>query len=331
MKKLILIVAISNTFNLLAQNQDTTFITFDRTVVNEIYKLPETNRINLQSEQLLGNFISIDSKEAALMLSGNLIQKNGSSVGLRMTGGVTDGFKDLFTHTKLNPMYGVEFQYNFKPFKNSYVIYNSTYDSNNLKISKYRMNWVSMHVNLSNRAINFMDTSLHVDSMFNQQNFVSQSYGFRFNHLKLNTYTTLISIGVSYSIENHLSNLIRTTYDKKNDFGDIPNELVKNEKFSAHYGEFFKNQRYLNFTFDWFQGISKHNHSGFKFSFDYKLNAVIDPMFSMELGYLVNFKNKLHTELYTSFFDLRNFHESKYSFIQRSHLGVRLVYPLVFN
>ena len=58
--------------------------------------------INPQSSNNIGNFASLDLKEAEVNFAGNVIFNNGSILGIKASGAVSDGFLSVFNSNKLN-------------------------------------------------------------------------------------------------------------------------------------------------------------------------------------------------------------------------------------
>lgn len=84
------------------------------------------NLINPQSNNNIGNFASLDLKEAEVNFGGNIIFKNGSILGIKAKGGVSDGFLPVFSNDKLNTKLGLDIQYNFLDFKKKSIIYDNS-------------------------------------------------------------------------------------------------------------------------------------------------------------------------------------------------------------
>ena len=84
------------------------------------------NLINPQSNNNIGSFASLDLKEAEVNFGGNIIFKNGSILGIKAKGAVTDGFLPVFSNDKLNSKLGIDIQYNFLDFKRKSIIYDNS-------------------------------------------------------------------------------------------------------------------------------------------------------------------------------------------------------------
>jgi len=79
--------------------------------------------INPQSSNNIGNFASLDLKEAEVNFAGNVIFNNGSILGIKASGAVSDGFLSVFNSNKLNTKLGLDIQYNFLDFRDKSIIY----------------------------------------------------------------------------------------------------------------------------------------------------------------------------------------------------------------
>jgi hypothetical protein len=65
-----------------------------------------------QAKNSVGNFASLDLKDAEVSLAGNVIFKGGSVLGFKASGGVTDGLFDIFSNSKLNTKVSFDLQWN---------------------------------------------------------------------------------------------------------------------------------------------------------------------------------------------------------------------------
>src|SRR5690606_21920546 len=62
--------------------------------------------------------------------------KNGSILGVRANGGVTDGFLPVFSNSELNSKFGLDVQYNFLDFKKKSIQY---YNDDFIKHQKQKL------------------------------------------------------------------------------------------------------------------------------------------------------------------------------------------------
>ncbi|HAN19556.1 MAG: hypothetical protein A2X13_15070 [Bacteroidetes bacterium GWC2_33_15] len=81
------------------------------------------NLINPESNNIIGNFASIDAKDAELNFAGNIVFKNGSILGIKANGGITDGLLSIFSNTEFNTKFGADVQYNFLFHKKKTIEY----------------------------------------------------------------------------------------------------------------------------------------------------------------------------------------------------------------
>lgn len=130
MKKLILLTFLTS-LALLANSQSKIDSTIKKTdterlekpLVKKFINQQFGNLINPQSNNIIGNFASLDLKEAEVNFAGNIIFNNGSILGIKARGAVSDGFLSVFNNNKLNTKLGIDIQYNFLDFKNKSIIY----------------------------------------------------------------------------------------------------------------------------------------------------------------------------------------------------------------
>lgn len=131
MKRLIIILTITIVSVSQLSAQDCKTIGLEKSLVKKFINEQFGNLINPQSNNNIGNFASFDLKEAEVDFAGNLIFNNGSILGIKATGAVTDGFLPIFSNDKLNSKLGINIQYNFLNFKKKSIIYD------NLTCEKY--------------------------------------------------------------------------------------------------------------------------------------------------------------------------------------------------
>jgi len=116
--------------------QDSTIIGLKRPIVKRLINQQFANLINPQSNNIIGNFASIDLKEAEVNFASNIVFKNGSILGVRANGGVTDGFLPVFSNSELNSKFGLDVQYNFLDFKKKSIQY---YNDDFIKHQKQKL------------------------------------------------------------------------------------------------------------------------------------------------------------------------------------------------
>ena len=95
------------------------------------------NLINPQSNNIIGNFASIDINEAKVNFAGNIVFNNGSVLGVKARGEIIDGLLPVFSNSKLNSGFGMDVQYNFLDCRKKSIIYdNAGYIRYSEKIAK---------------------------------------------------------------------------------------------------------------------------------------------------------------------------------------------------
>lgn len=126
MKRLITILTIVciATIQLFAQDCKTKGL--EKPLIKKFIHQQFGNLINPQSNNNIGSFASLDFKEAEVNFGGNIIFKNGSILGIKAKGAVTDGFLPVFSNDKLNSKLGLDIQYNFLDFKRKSIIYDNS-------------------------------------------------------------------------------------------------------------------------------------------------------------------------------------------------------------
>jgi hypothetical protein len=123
MKKLFLLIGLVPSI-LFAQQADTTIqIGLKPKIFAKVLNQQFSGLVTGQSKNTLGNFASLDLKDAEVSFAGNTIFSNGSVFGIKATGSVTDGLFDLFSNSKLNTKIGMEFQYHFLALRKRQLTY----------------------------------------------------------------------------------------------------------------------------------------------------------------------------------------------------------------
>jgi hypothetical protein len=84
---------------------------------NKIINQQFASLISPISKNNIGNFASLDLKDATVNFNGTSFLKNGSFFGIKATGKVTDGFLPIFSNASLNTDVGIDVQYNFLGLK----------------------------------------------------------------------------------------------------------------------------------------------------------------------------------------------------------------------
>lgn len=111
LKQVILILTLL--INLQLYAQDCGPDGFERDVVKKLVNREFGNLISSNSKTNIGNYAALDLKEAEVNFNGNIVFKNGSILGIKAKGAVTDGFLPVFENNELNTNFGLDFQYNF--------------------------------------------------------------------------------------------------------------------------------------------------------------------------------------------------------------------------
>lgn len=121
------------------QVQDTS-IHFNQKLVKRLIYKEFANIINPESNNLIGNFASIDTKDAKLDFAGNIVFKNGSILGIKANGGISDGLFSIFSNTEFNTQFGADIQYNFFFHKKKAIEYfrsdHSKYKKQEVKLNQ---------------------------------------------------------------------------------------------------------------------------------------------------------------------------------------------------
>jgi uncharacterized small protein (DUF1192 family) len=90
---------------------------------NRIINQQFGNLISPISNNNIGNFASLDLKDAKVTFNGTSFFKNGSFIGIKASGGVADGLLPIFTNATLNTNMSLDFQYNFLNLNNQGIMY----------------------------------------------------------------------------------------------------------------------------------------------------------------------------------------------------------------
>jgi hypothetical protein len=85
--------------------------TYSDTLITKILKNEFGNIVTNETKTNLGNFASIDIKEAKMKVAGNIFLSKGSILGIKASGGVSEGASALMNGTKVSPSIGIELDY----------------------------------------------------------------------------------------------------------------------------------------------------------------------------------------------------------------------------
>lgn len=121
MKKILITIGFFLVFSGLMFAQDT--LRVDTAANKIIYQLSKShfkliinekfgNLMGSQSRTNIGNFASLDLTDSKVSFAGNIIFNGGSILGIKTTGGVSDGFLSVYSNSKLNSTIGIDLQYN---------------------------------------------------------------------------------------------------------------------------------------------------------------------------------------------------------------------------
>jgi hypothetical protein len=122
----ILIIVTISIQSLLAQDCNTAGL--EKPLVKKFINQQFGNLISPQSNNIIGNFASLDLKDAEASFAGNIVSKKGSILGIKVRGAVTDGLLPVFSNNRLNSNLGLEVQYNFLDFSKKKKIYYDHFD-----------------------------------------------------------------------------------------------------------------------------------------------------------------------------------------------------------
>jgi hypothetical protein len=84
---------------------------FDKEFVKELVFRQFSNILTPKSKNNIGNFAALDLNAAEVNFNGNIKIKN-SILGIKVIGGVSDGFLSIFKNTSINTEFGLDIQYN---------------------------------------------------------------------------------------------------------------------------------------------------------------------------------------------------------------------------
>jgi hypothetical protein len=113
--------------------------TLSRDEVETVLDRQFTSLITGQSKSSVGNFASLDLKEAEVSFSGSAILGNRSILSIKGSGGVSDGLFSIFTNSKLNTNISLDVQYNRLLPKKNFLRYND--DLQQVYRARERQTW----------------------------------------------------------------------------------------------------------------------------------------------------------------------------------------------
>lgn len=152
----ILLIFVNTTF---AQTNSTP-IGLDKKAFKTVLNQQFTSLITGQSKTSIGNFASLDLKESEVSFAGNSITKQGHVLGVKASGGVTDGLFSIFNNSTLNTKVSLEFQANFLNLKKqSLTWYDDSYQEYTKKKNdiedKYRIKLIEVQNRLGLINLNY--------------------------------------------------------------------------------------------------------------------------------------------------------------------------------
>jgi hypothetical protein len=134
---LILIIVALSINPLSAQDCNTTGL--EKPLVKKFINQQFGNLISPQSNNIIGNFASLDLKDAEASFAGNIVFNRGSILGIKAKGAVTDGLLPIFSNNRLISHFGLEIQYNFLDFKKGKKIFYDHFDCEKYMVQKKKI------------------------------------------------------------------------------------------------------------------------------------------------------------------------------------------------
>jgi hypothetical protein len=96
-----------------AKNITTTTDTLTSREFNDIINKQFSNLITGRITNTIGNFAALDIEKTKVNFAANHIQKNGNVFALNASGGISDGFFNIFNNSELNTNVSLDLQYHF--------------------------------------------------------------------------------------------------------------------------------------------------------------------------------------------------------------------------
>jgi len=87
-------------------------ITYSDTLIAKILKNEFGNIVTNETNTNLGNYAAIDIKDAKMKVAANIFLSKGSMLGIKASGGVSEGISPLINGLKVSPSIGLELDYN---------------------------------------------------------------------------------------------------------------------------------------------------------------------------------------------------------------------------
>lgn len=164
MKKILLVFLFcTGIFSL--YGQDSICSGLERPLVLELINRQFATLVSPGSDHLIGNFASVDLAEAEVNFAGNVVFNNGSVLGVKASGGITDGLLPIFSNTGLNSFFGLDLRYNFLNFQKKSIIYdNAAYHTYNSKKEKILHDYRLKQIEIENEKQK-NDLFISIDSL----------------------------------------------------------------------------------------------------------------------------------------------------------------------
>jgi hypothetical protein len=164
MKKILLVFLFcAGIFSL--YGQDSICSGLEKSLVLELINQQFGMLVSPESDHLVGNFASVDLAEAEVNFAGNVVFNNGSVLGVKASGGITDGLLPIFSNTELNSFFGLDLRYNFLDFQKKSIIYdNAAYHAYNSKKEKIMHDYRLKQIEIENEKQK-NDLCISIDSL----------------------------------------------------------------------------------------------------------------------------------------------------------------------
>lgn len=221
-----------------------------------------SNLITGLSTNSIGNFASVDLKDAEVSFGGSSIFKNGSVLTIKAAGGVTDGLYSIFTNSKLNSQVSLDVKYHFLTLSKQQLNYNFdslvVYNASSAAIERdYRAKDLAITYSHRQDSINLLQTKYELDSTIKALEGLLKP----FDTTKMSKLSDSLHIAkgtaeilrdsICYALDNYPS--IKTSIRQNN---NARTEAIDNLNFS---------KAVKGFSFGWFSIGYKVSDNSFKF------------------------------------------------------------------
>ncbi|MBA7537200.1 hypothetical protein ES705_29467 [subsurface metagenome] len=208
----------------------------------------------------------------------------------------------------------------------------------NLKIYGFNMRWFSFGYGLSNNSFNHFDPAQVIDDQIQKKSYLNHQLRIQYSFYRLSPFSFesyYWSLGISFSIEDNLSELTSIELNEREDYGTNPDERYTINKYNAYIGEYKTNLKTLRLYGDFYYFLFEENKAAIHFYPELKSKDEYNPLLNLGFGFLISFKGKnkniVNTELYYNLIDVGDANEYEYSLLKRSNLGIRFTFPIQFN